>query len=168
MCIVVVDMSHLERSIEINAEREAVWVIVADLGAVAEWNPGVVAADCGGATSGVGATRTCHLAPAGRLDEVVTEWIEGEQIWFAIGSRGAIRSADMGLVLDETLPPAAVADAGPLGPRPSTQVTAIVDYHLAFGPLGPVIDRLTVRRLMARMLDASLTGLKNHVEAKNH
>ena len=160
-------MSHLERSIEIQAERATVWMTVADLEAVVDWNPNVVAAHCGGTANGIGATRVCHLAPTGHLDEVVSEWIEGEQIWFAIGSHGAIRSADMGLVLDRPLSPLPDPFLGPHGGPPTTLVTAIIDYHLAFGPLGPVIDRLTVKRLMARMLDTSLTGLKHHIEANN-
>ena len=45
-----------------------------------------------------------------------------------------------------------------------TTVTAIADYHVAFGPLGAVVDRLTMKRLMGRMLDRSLAGLKDHIE----
>ena len=45
-----------------------------------------------------------------------------------------------------------------------TQVAATADYHLAFGPLGPVIDRISVKRQMAQMLDDALAGLKEHIE----
>jgi hypothetical protein len=46
-----------------------------------------------------------------------------------------------------------------------TRVTAEADYHVAFGPLGPVIDRIAVKRQMARMLDDALAGLKDNMEA---
>lgn len=149
-------MSHVERSTTIEASATDVWAVVADLDAVASWNPNVSSAVCGPQTTGLGATRTCHLKPTGRIDEVVSGWIDGEQIWFAVDDHGAIRSADMGLVVKAE---PAVAD----GPR--TTVSAIADYHLAFGPLGPVIDALTVRRLMTRMLDGALGGLKQHLES---
>jgi hypothetical protein len=48
--------------------------------------------------------------------------------------------------------------------RDGTRVTATADYHLAFGPIGPVIDRIAVKRQMARMLEQSLAGLKEHME----
>jgi hypothetical protein len=98
----------------------------------------------------VGATRTCELTPRGRIDEVVSRWEPGKELWFAIGSHGGVRSADMGIVLTPS--------------TSGTTVAAITDYHLAFGPLGPVVDRLTMRRAMTRMMDTSLRGLKEHIE----
>lgn len=144
-------MTRISRSVEIEAGQPAVWSQLADLESVATWNPNVSAAGCGPVSRGVGATRTCELVPTGRLEETASEWVEGEAIWFAVGSHGGIRSADMGTVLS--------SDGS------ATTVTATVDYHLAFGPLGPVIDRLTTRRLMARMMDAALAGLKEHIES---
>lgn len=148
-------MSHLERSVVIAAPAKAVWAVIADIGDVATWNPNVVSARCGPGAPGLGATRTCRLAPVGRIDEVVSRWVDGEELWFAVGRHGAIRSADMGLLL--TKEPAA-------GRPTSTTVSAVADYHLAFGPLGPVIDNLTMKRLMGRMLDSALAGLKSHIE----
>lgn len=148
-------MSHLERSVVIVAPAEEVWAVIADIGQVARWNPNVVSASCGPEARGIGATRTCRLAPAGHVDEVVSHWVDGEELWFAVGRHGAIRSADMGLLLSPE----------PVAGRPSsTTVTAVADYHLAFGPLGPVIDNLTVKRLMGRMFDSALAGLKAHIE----
>lgn len=143
-------MSRVERSIEIAAEQEAVWSVIADLESVPAWNPNVKAATCGPVARGVGATRTCELAMGGRIDEAVSDWAEGEQLWFAIGAHGAVRSADMGIVLTPS--------------RHGTKVTAIADYHLAFGPMGAVINRIAMKRLMGRMLDSSLAGLERHIE----
>ncbi len=126
--------------------------MISDLEAVADWNPGVVEAVCGEPATGPGAQRTCRLSPVGTLHEVVSEWEPERALWFAVGRHGAIRSADLGLELT-----ARDADR--------TTVRAVADYHLAFGPLGPVIDHLTVRRSFGRMLDQSLAGLKAHVEA---
>ena len=143
-------MTRIERSVRIDAPAEDVWAAISDLDAVANWNPNVAEATCGTLSSGVGATRTCELAPRGHIEEVVSGWTEGTEIWFAIGAHGGIRSADMGLVIHRT--------------SEGAVVDAIADYHLALGPVGPVIDKLTTRRLMSRMLERSLDGLKAHVE----
>ncbi len=145
------DMARIESSIEISADRDAVWAAVADLDNVAVWNPDVASSTCESEeTVGLGATRTCHLSGGGLIEEVVSGWDDGRRLQFAIGSHGGIRSADMGL--DRV----ATGDG--------TRVTATADYHLAFGPIGPVIDRIAVKRQMARMLERSLAGLKNHIE----
>ncbi len=146
-------MAQVESSIEIAADRGAVWAAIADLESVAGWNPGVASASCDGESAGLGATRVCRLSRGGFIEEVVSVWDDGSRLQFAIGSHGGIRSADMGMVLDS------IGDA--------TRVTAIADYHLAFGPIGPVIDHIVVKRQMARMLAESLVGLKEHVETTN-
>ena len=143
-------MSRIERSVEISADRATVWSTISDLESVSAWNPNVKAATCGVVASGMGATRACELAVGGRIDEVVSSWAHDDHLWFAIGSHGAVRSADMGLVLAST--------------GSSTTVTAIADYHVAFGPMGAVIDHLAMKRLMTCMLDTSLAGLKRHLE----
>ena len=142
-------MPRITRTTTISADRSTVWAAVADLGNVTEWNPNVAAASCAG-TSGLGAVRQCDLTEGGTIQEVVSAWEEGTRLRLAIGNHGAIRSADMGFDL-------ATAPRG-------TEVTALADYHLAFGPLGPVIDHLAVKRQMTRMLDTALTGLKNTIE----
>ena len=144
-------MAHIKRTIEITADRQAVWSVLADLEDVARWNPNICAVELrDGQEPGMGTGRTCHLTNGGHIDETIAVWEPGQRLQFAIGSHGGIRSADMAMQLTETA-------AG-------TQVEAIADYHVAFGPLGPVIDRLAVKRQMARMLDAGLAGLKEHVE----
>ncbi len=144
-------MTRIVRSIEISSLPETVWSVMSDLGAVADWNPNVRSARCGSSRSGLGASRTCELVPRGHISEVVSKWTEGREMWFAVESHGGIRSAEMGLIV-RSAPGGAIVDA-------------IADYHLAFGPIGPVIDTLTTNHLMSRMLARSLDGLKGHVEA---
>lgn len=43
-------------------------------------------------------------------------------------------------------------------------MTAVADSHVAFGPLGPVIDRMAVKGQISRMLDDALAGLKDNME----
>lgn len=143
-------MARIERTIEIHANAGTVWDIVSDLRGVATWNPNIASVTCDFASGGVGATRICHMAQGGHIDEVVSAWTPGSGMQFAIGSHGGIRSADMGMSLVPT--------------ETGTEVTAVADYHLAFGPLGPVVDRIVVKRQMVRMLDDALAGLKLHIE----
>lgn len=143
-------MSHVERATEIDATLTQVWVVIADLDFVSGWNPGVVSSECSAGPFGVGTTRSCELAPSGHIDEVVLVWEPERRVEFDIGRHGGIRGARMGLELDRS------------GDR--TQVTAVADYELALGPLGPVMDRLMVQRELGRMLERSLDGLKQHVE----
>jgi carbon monoxide dehydrogenase subunit G len=143
-------MAHIRREIEISAHLARVWEVIADLESVANWNPNVSSATSDGGPLGLGTARTCHLAQGGHIDEVVSEWDAGRSVQFAIGRHGGIRSADMGMTVSASA-------AG-------TRVTAIADYHLAFGPLGPVIDRVSVKGQMARMLDEALAGLKEYLE----
>ncbi len=145
-------MSFVSRQIHVAAPRHRVWAAVAALDEVAAWNPNVATATCGPVSSGVGAMRRCELTPSGTIDEVVAVWDEPNELRFTIGRHGAIRRAQMGFEL-------IAEDAG-------TTVIATSEYQLAFGPLGPVIDQLTVRRQMTTMLDRGLTGLKQHVETE--
>ena len=144
-------MARIEQSIEIDAPSREVWAVVSRLDDAQTWNPNIAATVCSSGPFGVGSTRRCVLSPAGSIDEMVSAWEHGRRIEFSIGSHGGIRSADSGFELH------------PGGGR--TRVVAYADYHLAFGPLGPVIDTLTVRRQMKRMLGEALDGLRRHVEA---
>ena len=143
-------MSRIARTIEISADRTTVWATIANLESVSKWNPNVETATCVTGAPGVGTYRRCRLSDGGTIDEVVSEWEEGTRLRLAIGSHGGVRSADMGFDL--------------VTGRGGTRVTALADYHLAFGPLGPVIDRLAVKHQMTRMLDAALAGLKDTIE----
>ena len=147
----VAEVALVSRGTVIRTSRSRVWEQLADLGAVAEWHPGVESAELGSVAEGVGASRVCELGDDGRLDEVVSVWEPGRQLWFAVEGRGAIRSAEFGFVLTDD------ADG--------TKVEAIADYHLALGPLGPVVDHLTIRRHMTRMMTQTLDGLKVHLES---
>ncbi len=143
-------MSHVERATDIDASPTEVWAVVADLDFVSDWNPNVVASECSGGPFGVGTTRICELTPSGQINEVVSAWEPERRLEFEVGRYGGIRHARMAVELD--------------GGREATRVSAIADYELALGPLGPVMDRLMVQRQLGGMLQRSLDGLKQHVE----
>lgn len=149
-------MTRLSREILIGAARQAVWALISDIGNVAVWNPNVESSECESGAVRVGTIRVCELKRSGRIEEQVSGWIEGEELWFAISRHGAVRSAEIGLVLRDATTPGA--------DRRATTVEAVADYHLAIGPIGPVIDPLTAERLLTETLDETLAGLKSHLE----
>jgi hypothetical protein len=47
-----------------------------------------------------------------------------------------------------------------------TRVVVEPDYRLKYGPIGSLMDRLMVRRMYEKGMNALLRGLKRHVEAE--
>lgn len=76
---------HVSR--QMTAPRSAVWSVLADFPNIGTWNGGVKASHATSkATSGVGATRHCDLAPFGTLEETIAEWVEDERMVVNIDS----------------------------------------------------------------------------------
>ena len=147
-------MARTERRRRVDASQHRIWAVISDLENAAAWNPSIVSAACRPSNArGIGTRRTCFMEPSGRIDEEVTGWDEGRRIEMVVGRNGAIAGAVMSIEIAED-------DEGAV-------VLATIDYRLAYGPLGPVMDVLMVHRQMGRMLERSLEGLKEHVEARS-
>ncbi len=141
----------------IDAPRERVWEVLAEIGAIERWNPGVKRSY---ATSpepgGEGATRHCDLQrangkPAGHLEERAFDWRELE------GFR--IEITESSLPFRSAVVSFSLADA-----ERGTRVTVSPDYSLRYGPLGSLLDIVAVRRQYAKGMRALLDGLKSYVE----
>ncbi|NNF58879.1 MAG: SRPBCC family protein [Rhodothermaceae bacterium] len=137
----------------IAAPVEAVWAALADIGSIADWNPGVVASHTTSAqTDGLGASRYCDLGRAGDLHEEVVAWEPERKLTLRI--------------TDSTLPFESTDIEFTLRPDDDgTVVTVAPVYALKYGPLGRLLDRLMVRRTYERGMEALLAGLKQHVES---
>jgi uncharacterized protein YndB with AHSA1/START domain len=136
----------------IDAPPERVWAVLADLGTISRWNPGVLSSrGTSEARAGEGATRHCEL-PRGRyLDERAVEWREGQSFRIKIvASNLPLKSSSIRF---------AIAPAGE-----GTRVTVEPQYVLSGGLLGRLLDRIAVRRMYARGFRDLLAGLKYHVE----
>ncbi len=67
-----------DHTVTINAPRAIVWETIADIAGIDEWAAGVRHAELNDErATGVGAGRTCKLAPMGTLVETVETWHEG-------------------------------------------------------------------------------------------
>ena len=146
-------MGSFERSIEIKAPVASVWEVLADIGSIADWNPGVVKSYVTGDRAGeVGAARHCNLGGKNYLDEEVVEWDEGRLLTMrVVGSNMPFKTADIRFTLS------------PEGE--GTSVTVAPEYSLKGSIVGVLMDTLVVRRMYIRGMESLLSGLKEHVEA---
>ena len=126
-------MATFETEIEIEAPIEQVWDVLADIGSIYEWNPGIreshVTSD---ETTGLGATRFCDLGGKNYLDEQVVEFETCRKLTMRItGTNMPFKEANIHFTLE--------ADGD------HTRVTCAPDYALKYGPLGSLMDRFYVR-----------------------
>ena len=146
-------MNTFEENILIHAPRIRVWQALADIGAIHEWNPGVL--DSRQTSDGdvaLKATRHCELAGRRFLDEEVVEWTPEAALTMRITqSNVPIATADIRFTLEDD--------------KWGTSVSVSPTYTLRFGMLGKLMDTAFVRRTYRKGMRDLLRGLKRHVEA---
>ena len=146
-------MSRFTVEGRINAPKQRVWEVLAEIGDIHKWNPGVSHSY---ATSdykqGEGATRHCDLHnPRGYLEERAFDWREGDGFKIDIyASSYPLKRNVVQFSLREQ-------DGG-------TVVSLSPDYDLQYGVLGALADRLFIRRKLVEGMRGLVAGLKYHVE----
>ncbi len=130
----------------------AVWRVLADIGAIHAWNPGVVRSHTTTAQlGGIGAERHCDLGGGNYLKEAVVTWEPERRLTMRIAATNLpFDAADIRFTLE------ARGD--------QTDVSVAPDYTLKFGPIGRLLDRYFVRARYQKGMRALLVGLKRHVE----
>ncbi len=147
-------MSEFTDSIEISAAPEQVWAVLADLGSIFDWNPGVEHSEQTSAGDvGIGATRRCGLGGKNYLKE--------EIVVFEPNRRLTIRIIDTNLPFNSADIRFSLESDGS-----HTIVTVSPDYELKFGVVGRILDRLMVRTQYRKAMRGLLQGLKAHIETK--
>ncbi len=72
-------MSKIVKQVRISEQGEKVWEILADFSGVASWAPTITSSRLlTDANGGIGARRTCDHISGAAIEEVVTEWEEGQ------------------------------------------------------------------------------------------
>ena len=150
-------MSKFTIQVKINAPKHKVWEVLADIGGIYKWNPGVVHSySTSEENRGEGATRHCDLQTVGGkrfgyLEERTVDWREGEGYKIDIyGSNLPIKSN----VIEFTVK--AYGDG--------TIVSVSPEYAIKYGLLGSLINRLFLQRKLQQAMEGLLAGLKYHVE----
>ena len=146
-------MGRFSIQVRIDAPKEKVWEVLADLGGIYKWNPGVSHSHSTSESSGgEGATRHCDLHnPKGYLEERAFHWRDGEGFKIDVyESNFPIRRNIVEFSVE--------ADGS------GTIVKVALDYALKFGLLGSLMDRLLLRRRFKKGMTDLLAGLKYHVE----
>lgn len=145
-------MGTFRTAITIQAPRETVWEVVADIGAIDRWNPGVLESHrTTQEGDGLGAGRHCDLGAKNYLVEEVVEWEPPKRLTMRITDTNLpFETADIRFTLEP--------DDG------ATRVTVSPLYRLRFGLLGRLLDLLFVRRTYRKGMLALLQGLKRYVE----
>ncbi|MCK8464173.1 SRPBCC family protein [Aliiroseovarius sp. S1339] len=147
-------MSTFTETIKIDAPVARVWATLADIGSIAEWNPGLVGSKATNDTIGLGAMRYCDIDGRQNLDEEVVHFEPERAITFRITrSTLPFRSADIRFTL--------------AGDTNSTFASVSPNYELKYGLLGHLLDRAFVLAAYKKGMRGLLNGLKERTEEVN-
>ena len=150
-------MTTFSTTIKVNVPKEKVWEVLADLGSIYKWNPGVSHSySTSSETGGEGAMRHCDLQNAkggsiGYLKERAFDWRDGDGFTIDI--------YESNLPLKRNYVKFDLKSNGD-----GTIVTITPDYELKFGPLGVLADLLIGRRMLKKGMADMAAGLKHHIE----
>lgn len=143
-------MTRLSSEIRIDAPKEKVWAVLADLGAVSAWNPTITNSYyISESKDGVGASRHCDLPDGGFVKERATAWTPGEA--FTLNIYEGTTPFENGYGSFE------VKDDGQ---------GAVVNFTLEFDPKpdAPVPPEQVERLFKEQVIPAVIAGLKRYVE----
>jgi len=145
-------MGEFEEQIIVSASPEKVWDVLADIGNIYLWNPGVVQSKL--TTPGevsVGARRLCNLGGKNYLDEEVIEFDKPHKLTMRINDANLpFKTAEIRFTVE------------PQGEKTIVKVSP--KYQLKFGWLGRVLDTVIVRSQYRKGMQDLLRGLKKYVE----
>lgn len=144
-------MATFAETIEIDAPATMVWDTLADIGTIADWNPGLIGSHATNDITGLGATRYCDIDGKQNLNEEIIQFDPMHTITFRITrSTLPFRAADIRFTLRTQ--------------RDKTIVTVSPIYVLKYGLVGRVLDRVFVSAAYQKGMRGLLSGLKRHAE----
>jgi uncharacterized protein YndB with AHSA1/START domain len=146
-------MSTFTERTTIDATRQEVWAALADIGAIATWNPGLIGSHRTNGIEGVGGARHCDISTKHSLTEHVVEFEPGTAITFRItDSTLPFKTADIAFTLTDSAQQA------------RTELTVSPTYTLKYGAFGRILNTVAVRRTYRAGMRELLEGLKRHLE----
>lgn len=146
-------MSTFTERTTIDAPRDTVWAALADIGAIATWNPGLIGSHRTNDIEGIGGARHCDISAKHSLTEHVVEFEPRRAITFRItDSTLPFKTADIEFTLTD------------IAQQARTELTVSPTYTLKYGPLGRILDAVAVQRNYRAGMRELLEGLKRHLE----
>ena len=144
-------MAKITKEIEINAPQTKVWSVLADIGAVENYNSVVTKSYyTSDNRQGIGASRHCDLLPMGSVEERIIEWDEGKSYKIEIFEGKSIPFKGIGTF--------ELTDNGN-----STNVKMIFEPIMGYGLFGKIMGFL-MKKKMNKMIAGVVIGLKHHLE----
>lgn len=147
-------VTKITSTAHIYASKKQVWDVLKLPGNIAVFHPLIKKSFMTTtAENGIQAKRHCDLLPMGAMDEVITEWIEGQAF-------------TMEVIGGKMLPPHHFMK-GRLSMRAMekhTEVSFQLSYRLKFGVIGRLMDRLLIRPQFKHAPTKYVQGLKEYVE----
>ena len=150
-------MSKFTTQVKIDAPKHKVWEVLADIGSIYKWNPGVAHSySTSEENKGEGATRHCDLQTTdgkrfGYLEERTVDWREGQ------GYKIDIYANNLPIKSN-------VVEFNVKAEEDGTIVSVSPEYAIKYGLLGSLINRLFLQRKLQQAMEGLLAGLKYHVE----
>jgi len=145
-------MGEFEEQIIVSASPDKVWDVLADIGNIYLWNPGVVRSRL--TTHGevsVSACRLCNLGGKNYLDEEVIEFEKPHRLTMRVNDTNLpFKAAEIRFTVE------------PQGEK--TVVKVSPKYQLKFGLLESILDTIIVRSQYRKGMQELLRGLRNHVD----
>jgi len=144
-------MAKIIKEVEINAPKAKVWSVLADIGAVVNFNPVVTNSYYTSENKqGLGASRHCDLLPMGSVEEKIVEWDEGESYKIEIFEGKAIPFKGSGTF--------ELTENGN-----STNVKMTFEPTMGNGIFGKIMGFM-MKEKMNKMIAGVVIGLKHHLE----
>ena len=139
-------------TITINAPKVQVWAVLEDFNNVYTWAPGVSESHgFGSKQQEIGAARHCKLSDFGAIDEVITEWKQGQGFTFTISPLGPLNNAISRWTLIEV-------DAQ------TTRLEVKFAYDIRFSIFGKLMHNLVMRKKLLTSLPQALQAFKQRIE----
>ena len=145
-------LGHVEQSIDINADRDKVWSVLADVSSARLWDPQMrdmkILSDT---KTGTGTERSAEGAVV-HTRETVREWVAYNRLVFDVTHDPKITKFETSTI--EMQP----------GQLSGTRIRWSLDYRMSGGYLGQFADKFLLGNVHAGRISEGLSNLKRYAE----
>lgn len=151
-------MIHYERTLDIDATPEALWVVIGRFMHIDEFAPLIKSVDAlTDGEDGIGSKRRCYFDDGTSVVEEMTNW--------EANRRYSVRLLEMkSMPINEAH---AELSVEPLD-NGRTRVKWGMDYRVKYGPFGWVLGQTMMKLMMGKILDGNLEGLADKVRSNQN